>query len=454
MANSGKLSPVNPEAIAREALRRCVAPGSDVLVGLSGGVDSVVLLTVLSGMAREFRFFLRAIHVNHGLSRNAGDWARFCGVLCARLGVPLTVETVDVQPYRSSGLEAAARRARYEAYARHAVHIVVLGQHRDDQAETLILQLLRGAGISGMAAMPERRAVPGTHIEILRPFLSLSRTDIEAHARGHDLTWVEDESNKDIGLPRNFVRRRLMPMLERRFGGVGITLARAAAHLADADELLRQLGREDVERCSAGGLINVEALRRLGVPRTANLLRYLCWERDIARPSRARLGELARQLVDGRSDAHPRHVLAGWVFRRYAGKLLLEPSAGTDPGIGGCKLQRTWHGEESIELTQFNGTLRFKQAEGKGLNADKLRNADVTIRMRQGGERFRPDAKRPRRTLKNLFQEYKVPPWRRNRLPLIFCGPTLVSVPGIGDDCEWRAAKGQPGILVCWENTG
>lgn len=450
MASSGKLNPADPETIAGQVLRRSVAPGAHVLVGVSGGVDSVVLLTVMSRLAKELQFSVRAIHVNHGLSPNAAEWARFCASLCADLNVPMLVEAVDVRPYRSLGLEAAARRVRYEAYARHADRIVVLGQHRDDQAETLILQLLRGAGVSGLAGMPERRAVPGTRLEILRPFLSLSRPDIEAYAMRHNLAWVEDESNRDIELPRNFIRHRLLPILEVRYPGVAQSLARAASHLADADDLLRQLGREDAERCASNGLICVDSLRQLGVRRTANLLRFLCWERDIPRPSTARLVEVARQIVEAGMDSNPRHVMPGWEFRRYGGKLVIEPLVADCEAIrAGWKHE--WHGEDALFIAELGGVLRFSETIGMGLSAVKLRSAEVTIRLRQGGERYRPDAGRPRRTLKNLFQERKVPPWRRACLPLIFCGEALVSVPGIGDDCDWLAGREDPGIVVWWE---
>src|SRR6266545_4458661 len=236
-----------PERVAA-ALSPAVPPGAHLALGLSGGIDSVALLSILLELAPALRFSLRAVHVNHGISPNAGRWAEFCSGLCGKSQVPLQLETVDLSPYRSLGLEGAARQARHQVFARLEADFVVLAQHRDDQAETLLLRLLRGAGLRGLAAMSPPRSLPGSRARLLRPLLEVSRAEIEAYARLRGLDWIEDESNADTARRRNFLRREAIPLLERQFPAASATIARAAVHLAEARELLEEMARADLER--------------------------------------------------------------------------------------------------------------------------------------------------------------------------------------------------------------
>src|SRR5881396_3828214 len=404
-----------PERVAAELAPR-IFPGAHLALGLSGGLDSVALLSILLELAPALKFSLRAVHVNHGISPNAARWAEFCTGLCARLQVPFQLEAVDIGPYRGLGLEGAARRSRYEAFARVDADFVVLAQHCDDQAETLLLRLLRGAGLRGLAAMSPLRPIPGTRARLLRPLLAVSRAEIETHARLRGLEWVEDESNADTIRRRNFLRRDVFPLLERQFPGARATIARAAAHLAEARELLDEMARTDFERCAGTEGVNVGDLQRLGEARAKNLLRYWCETKNIEPLSAARTGELRRA-----------------------------------PETIGRNLCEVWDGANALPMLSLGGVLKFKPEEGRGLSFAKLHVGRVTVRLRQGGERLRLDARRPRRTLKNLFQERGIPPWRRDSLPLIFCGEELASVPGIGDACEFRAAPGEAGLIVTWE---
>src|SRR6266700_785141 len=405
-----------PERVAA-ALSPAVPPGAHLALGLSGGVDSVALLSILLELAPALRFSLRAVHVNHGISPNAGRWAEFCSDLCRKSQVPLQMETVDLTPYRSLGLEGAARQARHEVFARLEADFVVLAQHRDDQAETLLLRLLRGAGLRGLAAMSPSRSFPGSRARLLRPLLEVSRAEIEAYARLRGLDWVEDESNADTVRQRNFLRREVIPLLERQFPAASATIARAAAHLAEAQELLDAMARADLERCGDGAAVEIQSMR---------------------------------QLRESRADARVGLSVPGWDFLRHRGKLYLEP-AGENVGPD---FRESWNGENALPLLALGGVLKFKPEEGRGLSLAKLRQAPVTVRVRRGGERLRPDSRRPRRTLKNLFQERGIPPWRRDRLPFVYCGEELVSVPGIGEACEFRAARADAGLIVTWEPFG
>jgi tRNA(Ile)-lysidine synthase len=413
-------------------------------------MDSVALLSALAELAPGMRFSLRAVHVNHGISPNAARWAAFCTELCERLRVPLQVEAVDVGLHRNLGLEGAARKARYEVFSRVDADFVVLGQHRDDQAETLLLRLLRGAGLRGLAAMSPSRSISGTRARLLRPLLDLPRADIEAYAREHKLEWIEDESNADTVRRRNFLRHQVFPALERQFPAARAAIARAAANLAEACELLDAMAQSDLERCGDGGAVDIVVLQALGHARAKNLLRYWSDKHGVEPLSAARLGELLRQLREASADARTRLVAGSWEFLRYRERLYLRPIA---PGVE-RDLCEVWSGENALPLLALGGVLKFKPEEGRGLSVARLRTERVTVRLRHGGERLRPDHRRPRRTLKNLFQEQGVPPWRRDCLPLIYCGENLVSVPGLGDACEFQAEPGEAGLIVTWEPFG
>jgi len=410
----------------------------------------VALLSVLAGLAAGMRFSLRAVHVDHGISPNAGRWAEFCAAQCARLGVPLEVAQVDIDPYRDLGLEGAARKARYEVFSRVDADFVVLAQHRDDQTETLLLRLLRGAGLRGLAAMLPLRSIEAGRAKLLRPLLEVPRAEIEEFARSRGLEWVEDESNADTVRRRNFLRHKVLPAIEGQFPAARAAIARAAGHLAEAGELLDAMAQNDLQECSEGGAVDVPALLGLGEPRARNVLRYWCDTHGIEPLPAARLGELLRQLKESRTDARTSLAAGGWRFLRYRDRLHLRPAAAAVEQ----DMREVWNGENALPLLALGGVLKFKPEEGRGLSVARLRSECVTVRLRRGGERLRLDHRRPRRSLKNLFQEQGVPPWHRDRLPLVYCGERLVSVPGIGDACEFRAQPGEAGLIVTWEPLG
>lgn len=275
---------------------------SDILsVGLSGGCDSVVLLHAL--VACGLRERLQAIHVHHGLSSNADAWADFCTGYCRRLGVPLLLRRVVVEVNTGSGLEAAARAARYQVFAEAAGDILLLAHHRGDQAETVLFNLLRGSGVTGAAGMPAERLFGEKRL--LRPLLRVARSEIEGYARQAALDWVEDESNRDTGLTRNYLRHEALVVLGQRFPAAEAALAQAANHFAEAGELLDELAALDWQRASDGDGVAMPALRQLSLPRLKNLLRYrlraLGWQVPVA----SRLEEFAHQLLTAAPDRHP-----------------------------------------------------------------------------------------------------------------------------------------------------
>jgi tRNA(Ile)-lysidine synthase len=445
MANSRKLSnSLLPERIA-DALSPAVPVGSSILVGLSGGVDSVVLLHLLAQLSPQHSWKLSALHVHHGISPRADEWTEFCGKLCAQYAVPLQVEHVNIAPLRDMGVEAAARKLRHEAFARQPVDFIALAHHQDDQAETLLLQLLRGAGVKGVAAMPALRLRAGAPA-LLRPLLDVSRVELLAYAQQHALQWVEDESNADDCYPRNFVRHRILPLLDERFPACRATLARSARHFAEAAYLLDELAQQDAGDGVREGGVSLEAarLQSLSPARAKNLLRWFLHQHAAPMPDHTRLEEMLRQLCAARAEAQICVAWDGWEMRRYHDRVRVIRAL-PEPDAGMCI---AWGGEQELALPQLGGMLRFVRCSGEGLSLEKLNAAAVTIRLRQGEERLRPDAARPARSLKYLFQEHDVPPWQRGRWPLIYCGETLAAVPGIAVATEFRARNGESGVVA------
>jgi tRNA(Ile)-lysidine synthase len=386
--------------------------GKRVAVGLSGGIDSVVLLHLLREFAPECGFRLSAIHVHHGLSPNADAWSRSCRSLCRRWSVPIAVRRVRVMR-EGRGLEAAARAARYACYRALRADAIALAHQLDDQAETVLMNLLRGAGLAGASGM--HASVPLGEKLLVRPLLEVPREAIVRYAKANRLEWIEDESNLDETLTRNYLRRRIGPLLTARYPRWRESLARAARHFARADA--------DANR----------------------MLRAFLNQHGLRAPSEAKLAEMLRQLSGVRSGARVRIAHDGKELRVYRSQVIVRKAEREKPFT-----PVRWSGERKLALPQLGGELRFRRTRGAGIDLAKVAHEEMTVRLRSGGERLQPDAKRPRRTLKNLFQEAGVPPWERERLPLLFCGADLVWAPGLGADVRYRAAAGSEGTLPEW----
>lgn len=303
-------------AVLAACLQRHVQSGQRLVVGLSGGIDSVVLLHALASLHRDG---VSALHVHHGISPNADRWAKACEEFALRLGVPFKGVAVVVERESTDGLEAAARRARHAAFAAVQADWIVLAHHRDDQAETLLFNLMRGTGIAGAAAMRERNG------HLLRPFLPVGRDDIECYAAAHRLDWVEDESNADTRHARNFLRHRILAPLMQRFPAAAKNLAGAAARFAEAQDLLDDLARADLGSVTDFP-VPVALLQALDEPRARNVLRHLLNERVVQIPSEARLREALRQMLMAGSDRHPALQLGHHRLTRRRGLIYIDPS--------------------------------------------------------------------------------------------------------------------------------
>jgi tRNA(Ile)-lysidine synthase len=474
MASSRKPSPAEVRTVALQALRRRVTPGARLCVGLSGGLDSTVLLHLLKEQAAHFPFELSAVHVNHRVHPEALRWQEFCERLCLAMNVPLRVETIEVDRRDPEGLEAAARRLRYAAYTRQPADFIVLAHHQDDQAETLLTQLLRGAGVPGLAAMPELRPLakrglttffetlgsdhfpgkkwsdpfPGPFAgpAVFRPLLAVPRASLVALAEADGLEWVDDPSNEDTTLVRNYLRHRVGPVLSEQFPSWKANIARSAAHLAEAAALLDVLARADYEQCGDEKGIRTSDALALGEARAANLLRaWLEWQGAPA-CSAAQLREWLCQASAGH-DRNPRLRWGGWELTRFDGRWQLHPAVASD---WAPQQLDSWP-PQPVTLPGA-GILRATPVIGTGVRENALMGP-MTVRRREGGERLRPRAGGPSRSLRNLLQEAGVPPWQRAAMPLVFCQGKLACVPGVAVDAEFLAGPGEAGLELAWVPT-
>jgi tRNA(Ile)-lysidine synthase len=442
MASSKKLRPDLAAHVA-QILDKRVQPGQHLALALSGGVDSVVLLDILAHLRGQMQFRLSAMHVNHQLSPHAGDWAAFCVARCQEYGVTLEIASVTVS-CTSDSLEAAARTARHAALARSSADFIVLAHHLDDQVETMLLQLLRGCGVAGASAMAEENQ------RLLRPLLELPRSALEHYAHQHKLLWVEDESNLDTRFDRNFLRHRLLPVVEERFPAYRETLYRASRNFAESAYLQEELARLDGVNAIYDKKLSIPALAHLPPPRARNLLRHFLKQHGIAAPSAIRLEEMLYQLLNAKQDARVKIPLGAFELQRFLGRAWVIPALAPPPS----SLCHPWRGEDEVQLPELGGILKFWPTHGQGISLDRLQQERVTIRVRQGGERLRPNCARPSRSLKNLFQEAGMPPWSRQTLPLLYCGDKLAAAVGIGIDCKFHARPDEPSIMLEWKTTG
>ena len=293
------------------------ATDEPLALGLSGGCDSLVLLHLLASLGLGQR--LSAIHVHHGLSPNADTWANFCAEFCARLDISLDVQSVTVNLKSGQGIEAAARQARYAAFSNCAAPTILLAHHQGDQAETLLFNLLRGAGVAGAAGMADERR--HGDIRILRPLLNVPRSALEAYAVANQLSWIEDESNTDTRFTRNFLRHDVLTVISQRFPAAEQNLAQAAGHFSEAAVLLDALAEEDWQMARDVETLNLRRLRPLGAARIKNLLRYrlrqMAWQTPVA----TRLDEFVRQLLSAAPDRHPELKLDKGLMRIAKGQL-------------------------------------------------------------------------------------------------------------------------------------
>jgi tRNA(Ile)-lysidine synthase len=418
------------------------------VVGLSGGADSAALLAAMAALRNDFpRQPLRALHIDHGLQTAASGFRDACSLLCKQLGIPLEIISVAVSTQGGASVEAAAREARYTALASqlNSQECLLTAHHRKDQAETLLLQAFRGAGVKGMAAMPSRRALGvGWH---LRPVLDVPQRELLEYGARFAGSCAIDPMNEDVRFDRSYLRKTLWPKIEMRWPGAEAALSRTARHLAEAQSLLDLGAAADLVQLRDGESLSVPGLRGLPPLRRMNAVRLWLREAGVEVPSTTRLAEALRQIFDAQEDHLPAIVWGDSALRRYRSRLFV--TAAQPPRL---QEPRTWDVARgsSVELGPGLGALSWIAHPGGFLS--RALPKSVIVRRREGGETLRPARAASTQSVQHLLQAHGALPWLRDALPFVFAGDALIAVADLWMDAHWCTASGEPGLAIRWSD--
>jgi len=433
----------------------------NILIAYSGGVDSQALLHCLASLKKQNRLKgeLRVCHVDHGLSPNAAQWQEFAKAQCQQAKLPLDIISVNIQTQAQKSVEALARDARYHALQTTANlgDLIVTGHHSDDQAETYLLALKRGSGLKGLSAMQSEMTL-GKHL-LVRPLLKITRAEIEAYAKINKLVWVEDESNTDERFDRNFLRRQILPKLNKRWPSINKTIARSAEHCFEAQQLLDELAQQDLTVCqSSPRRLSISYLNKLSEPRLKNLLRYFLAAHDILMPSHQQLQQICQQL-NAEADKSPVVQLAECCIRRYKGELYLtnvfqdivswQKSTKSDFLTDNSSINISLPDELGhLNFSAFSGGV--KSNRGMYLKKPKV-NQVITVSFKHENPKCLPQYRQHSRSLKKVLQELTIPPWQRKRLPFIFYDNELVAVVGQFICKDYVADNESEAFAISWK---
>ncbi|RKZ37799.1 MAG: tRNA lysidine(34) synthetase TilS [Gammaproteobacteria bacterium] len=415
-------------------------------VAYSGGGDSTALLHAMAHL-RPAGKPLRAVHVNHGLQPEAQDWEKHCASVCRALSIPLEVRSADLAAERDTGPEGTARRARYRVL-KHVVsdqEVLLTAHTREDQAETVLLQLLRGAGPAGLSAMPVCAPFgAGWHG---RPLLRCPRDSVVAFLQAEQASWIEDPSNRDRHFDRNLLRHDVLPLVRRRWPAVDSILARVARHQAEASHLLADVAAADLLTVAGDGAqtLSCESLRVLSLARQKNLLRLWLRRRGLSIPNEAQLERVLNEVVASHGHGTSTVIWGECLVRCYRDQLY----ADTRPPAHDSSVRQVWNPRDPLNLA--HGQLRAVAVRGRGLDAGVCRSSEMSIGFRQGGERLKPAGRQGTHCLKKLFQEKGIPPWERDRVPLVFVAGELAAVAGLWVGDGYLAEADTEGLELVWQ---
>ncbi|SEO54073.1 tRNA lysidine(34) synthetase TilS [Aquisalimonas asiatica] len=420
-----------------------LGPASAYRVAFSGGPDSHVLLHALARARHALSAPLSAIHVNHRMHADADAWETHCQAVCQALRIPLTSLRVPEPPPPGAG-ETWARDWRYRLIAEVLAdgECLLTAHHQDDQAETVLLRMLRGSGVDGLAGIPRTRALGRGWIG--RPLLEVPRGQLTAYARDHGLYSIDDPANQDWRADRNRIRHDVLPRLLARWPGAAGTIARTGLLAGEASASLGRYAAMLLEGMTSGDRLDGEALSRLPDAEQRLVLRQWLQQQGVVLPDARQLEAARRMLMHGRDDRMPVFHWPGGTVRRYRGWLSLG-SADPDPVTASEPVQ--WLPETDLRLD--HGWLRVTRGRD-GVAAERLPATGVTVVPRQGGERCRPVG-RPTRPVKKLFQEAGVPPWQRRSWPLVMVGDVIAAVPGLCVCEGFQASPQHRGLCFHWD---
>jgi len=420
---------------------------SQIVVAYSGGLDSHVLLHLLYTYGQSFTpgLNLTAVHINHGLNRNAGSWAEHCRSVCLAMNIEYRQVEMDARAPQGESQEAWARALRYEALQQFIQpgSVLMTAHHQDDMAETLLIQLFRGSGPAGLAAMPAQSVFgQGLH---LRPLLEYPRSELYRYAQYHHLVWVEDDSNADHRYDRNLLRHSFLPVVKQRWPAISRTLYRAARLQAGAASLLEEIGNTDMQACTVnnGRELRVSAILELSGVRAANMLR--CWirSRGFPMPTERQLTGIFTSVIAAGTDTNPCASWKGAELRRYRDYLFITTSLPIPPDP---LLEIDW--DLGIHCELVLGTLHAYPCNGEGISASKCSNNQLSVRFRRGDELIKTAGHHHQ--LNKLYQQYGVASCYRDLVPLLYANDILVAIPGIVIADDYRARPDEAGWKIIW----
>ena len=423
-----KPSPFSADSLL--ATLNTISVSGQYYVAYSGGLDSHVLLHALHSIKSELSAEISALHVNHGINKNAGEWILHCEKTCKALEVKLMILNIEESCPQGESMEAWLRQRRYSLFATElkADDMLLTAHHQDDQAETLLLQLSRGAGVKGLAAMPLLRKRDG--ICHARPLLNSSREQLHEYANLHKLQWIEDESNSDPDIDRNFFRHEILPNLQQRWPNIAETLSRAAKHQAEAMMILDESAEIDYQECIARieNCLDIEKILVLSSARQANLIRHWLRRLSLPVPDTKIMQEILNKVLLAKIDAQPLVSWPGTEIRRHQQYLY----ASYPYTVQDNEIRLEWDMTSACEFGE--GVLSASLGRGEGIKLDICPDKRIQIRYRQGGEKIRLLNKKHHQELKKLFQEAGIPPWIRDRIPLLYKDDKLIAVANLWID--------------------
>ena len=420
---------------------------AELCVAFSGGLDSTVLLHALArALVDRANYRMRAAHVDHQLQPDSGSWSEHCGRVAQSLQIEFVPLVVSVCADPELSPEAAARDARYAALRQilKPNEVLLTAHHADDQLETMLLALMRGAGLRGLSGVPSVQIFGGGWLA--RPLLEFSRAELEEWARTEQLQWLEDPSNANTGFDRNFLRHRVLPALRERWPAVAQSATRSTAHLREAGRLLDVLAAADLGSIAIGSCLSMTQLAGLAPARRRNVLRHWIRQHGMRVPSTRKLATIERDLLIAREDRLPCVEWDDVEVRRHRGLLY-------------CMRQRPefepadplpWNVSQVLELPAQLGRLRAQRDALGGLAAARVRGA-LQVQFRRGGEELQPAGAAHHRKLKKLLQDAGVLPWWRERVPLIYAGEQLVAVGDLWIAEEFAARDSEEALRIVWE---
>ncbi len=416
-------------------------------VAYSGGLDSHVLLHLCAELCAIYPIKLRAIHINHGLSPNATAWSTHCENNCRDLQINLTQKSINAKATTGKSPEDIARLRRYEIFAELLMpnDFLLTAHQQDDQAETVLLQMLRGAGPKGLAAMPQIKAFARGFQA--RPLLDFTRAELQSYAEQNQLCWIDDESNTNVSFTRNFLRHDVIPILKKRWPTVTNTLARVAENCAEAQQLLDLISANDLAavKGSEPNTLSTKKLLALDSARQRQVLRAWLNELHFPIPSVLKMRQIQENFLLARADKLPHIVWADVELRRYRDVLYAMRCL----PLHDATQVVAWNLQQPLELTS-GGVLQAKRVKGQGLLANI---SAVSVRFRQGGEQVRLPGRRCHHELKKIFQEQGILPWQRERVPLIYVGDQLAAAVGIFVAESFIAQGNEEGYLLSHTHT-